>query len=90
MDTVAGWMGSKGKGRCSVSPFFSLLKRVYSKRNEFVPFGSKFNPFRVDIFFFFFFFFFSVRTTGSNLHIQGEREVEGRRETLPELFLPPL
>ena len=28
----------------------SLLKRVYSKRKEFAPFGSKFFPFRVDPF----------------------------------------
>ena len=30
--------------------FLSLLKRVYSKRKEFAPIGSKFFPFRVDSF----------------------------------------
>ena len=36
-------------GNCQ-NCFASLLKRVYSKRREFAPFGSKFFPFRVDPF----------------------------------------
>ena len=41
---------SQGRQLCKKCFFLSLLKKVYSKRKEFAPNGSKFFPFRVDHF----------------------------------------